>query len=57
MAKKSDSVAQNLPDPLRFNLTHFAELLPRRDPMVGEDPGSFEGFRVGLLQSLKPATP
>jgi len=45
------------PDPARFNLTSFAELLPRRAPIVGEDHGSFEGFRTGMMQSLLPMTP
>lgn len=57
MPKKNATEKQVLPDPQRFNLTSFAEFLPRRDPIVGEDPGSFEGFREGMLYSLNPATP
>lgn len=49
--------AVSKPDPARFNLASFAELLPRRSAMVGEDPETFKGFRAGLLKSLAPATP
>lgn len=45
------------PDPARFNLTSFADLLPSRAPIIGEDPGSFEGFHAGLMQSLLAMTP
>ena len=45
MPKKTKSDTQTLPDPLRFKLASFAELLPPRDPVVGEAPGTFEGFR------------
>ena len=45
------------PDPARFNLTSFADLLPSRAPIIGEDPGSFEGFHNGMMQSLLPMTP
>jgi len=45
------------PDPSRFSLTSFAELLPARDHILGEDPGSFDGFRGGMMQSLVPVTP
>ncbi len=44
-------------DPGRFDLTSFADLLPAREPIVGEDPGSFEGFHNGMMQSLLPMTP
>ena len=57
MPKKTKSDTQTLPDPLRFKLASFAELLPPRDPVVGEAPGTFEGFRAGMIQSLGPATP
>ena len=43
--------------PTRFNLTSFAELLPARDHIIGEDPGSFDGFHGGMMQSLAPVTP
>lgn len=52
---KNKSVAA--PDPGRFNLTSFADILPRREPIVGEDPGSYDLFHAGLTQSLAPATP
>ena len=44
-------------DPTRFDLKSFADLLPKRLPLVGEDPDSFDGFRAGMMQSLLPATP
>jgi len=45
------------PDPARFNLTSFAELLPVRDHIIGEDLGSFGGFHAGMMHSLAPLTP
>ena len=45
------------PEPAHFNLTSFADLLPDRAPIIGEDPGSFEEFREGMMQSLRPMTP
>ena len=45
------------PDPGRFNLTSFADILNRREPIVGEDPGSYALFHAGLTQSLAPVTP
>jgi len=45
------------PDPARFNLTSFADLLPERGHIIGEDLGSFVGFRDGMMQSLAPITP
>ena len=45
------------PDPARFNLASFADLLPSRAPIIGEDPRSFAGFHNGMMQSLLPMTP
>ena len=45
------------PEPAHFNLTSFADLLADRAPIIGEDPGSFEEFREGMMQSLRPMTP
>ena len=45
------------PDPARFDLTSFADLLSARAPIIGEDPGSFAGFHTGMMQSLLPMTP
>lgn len=47
----------SLQSPDRFGLSSFADLLPKRPPMICEDPGSFEGFRDGMMQSLTPFTP
>ncbi|OSQ53501.1 hypothetical protein [Marivita geojedonensis] len=47
----------SLPDPNRFNLSSFADMLPARDPIVGEDPGSFQSFHDGMMRSLAPLTP
>lgn len=45
------------PDPARFGLARFADILPAREHIIGEDPGSFEGFREGMMTSLMPLTP
>ena len=44
-------------DPARFGLASFAEILPRRLRIVGEDHDSFETFHAGLMRSLAPMTP
>ncbi|MBV7410699.1 hypothetical protein [Maritimibacter sp. DP1N21-5] len=46
-----------LPDPSRFSLTSFSELLPPRDPIIGEAPSDFEAFHDAMMKSLMPATP
>lgn len=50
---------QDLPvkSPTAFGLDSFADLLPIRDPIPGEDPGSFATFHVAMVASLGPATP
>ena len=40
------------PSPDRFGLVSFSELLPPRDPIIGEDPGSFDGFHEGIGDTL-----
>lgn len=45
------------PSPERFGLASFAEILPSRAPIVGEDPGSFQDFHDGLMRALAPFTP
>lgn len=45
------------PIPERFGLSSFSELLPARDPIIGEDPGSFAGFHDAMMASLAPMTP
>jgi hypothetical protein len=45
------------PSPERFGLASFADLLPARDPIFGEDPGSFAGFHDGMIGQLTPFTP
>lgn len=47
----------SVPDASRFGLDSFADVLPSRDPIIGEDAGSFVGFHEGLMRSLVPATP
>ncbi len=54
---RPDPARFNLTDPARFNLTSFADLLPVRDHIIGEDPGSFDGFHAGVMHSLAPLTP
>jgi hypothetical protein len=46
-----------LPSPERFGLSSFAELLPAREPIIGEAPGSFADFRDGMMRALVPFTP
>src|SRR6056297_2140413 len=50
---------QDLPitPPTAFGLKSFADLLPTRDPIPGEDPGSFQTFHAAMMASLGPATP
>lgn len=43
--------------PAAFGLDSFADLLPVRDPIPGEDPGSFSTFHAAMMASLGPATP
>ena len=51
------SADTTLPDPARFNLPQFSDLLPARDPFIGEDPVSYQGLHAGLMQTLAPLTP
>lgn len=51
------SADNTLPDPARFNLSQFSDLLPARDPIIGENPVSYEGLHAGLMHSLAPMTP
>ena len=44
-------------DPGRFDLVSFADILPSREPIVGEAVGSYVMFHAGISQSLAPATP
>src|SRR6056297_2734911 len=52
-------MTQDLPttSPTAFGLDGFADLLPVRDWIPGEDPGSFETFHAAMMASLGPATP
>lgn len=45
------------PDPARFGLVSFADMLPGRDPIIGEAPGSFARFHEGMMRALTPFTP
>jgi hypothetical protein len=45
------------PDPAKFSLASFADLLSTRGVIVGEEPGSFDSFHEGMMRSLMPATP
>ena len=44
-------------DPARFELASFSDLLSKRIPITGEEPGSYDAFHRGLMISLAPATP
>lgn len=46
-----------LPDPSRFGLSHFRDILPERIPLPGEEPASFQVFHAGLIHALAPITP
>jgi hypothetical protein len=46
-----------LPDPARFGIQSFAELLSTRPAILGEVAGSFDAFRKGMIASLHPVTP
>lgn len=45
------------PDPRRFGLARFSDVLAPRATIPGEAPGTFEDFRESLLAALAPATP
>lgn len=47
----------SFPSPERFGLSSFADILPKRGPITGEDPGSFTGFHEGMIRALTPFTP
>jgi hypothetical protein len=48
----------NVPaDPLDFGLTSFADILPKRDTIPGEEAGSFAVFQAQLMRTLTPFTP
>ena len=52
-----DQPALAVPDPHAFGLSSFAELLPARDPIIGEVPGAFARFHAVMMLELAPATP
>jgi hypothetical protein len=45
------------PNSRDFNLESFGDLVSGKLSIVGEDAGTFEAFRSGLLKSLTPMTP
>ena len=47
----------SLPDPERFGISSFAEILTPRVAIVGEEPGSFDVFHEMMMQDLAPLTP
>ncbi len=38
--------------PEAFGIGSFADILPARDPIIGEDPGSFDGFQKAMIATL-----
>ena len=47
-----------LADPKAFGLSEFRDLLaPGEKHIVGEEPGSYDAIREGLIRSLAPLTP
>lgn len=57
MVRQRKRVQPAPPDPARFGLESFAQLLSPRAPLVGENPETHEAFHAGLLASLNPGTP
>jgi len=55
MSKTNASVTK-LPDPERFGLTSFLDLLPKREQMPAQASQDFEEFRLQLLRALLPGT-
>lgn len=46
-----------VPDPRAFGLKSFADLLPARDPIIGEVPGAFTRFHAVMMLELVPVSP
>jgi len=47
----------NLPEPRRFNLERFSDLLPPREPLIGDGARTFEDIEAAIMASYAPATP
>ena len=43
--------------PVALGLDRFARSLPARAPIAGEDPGSYDAFHAGMVETLVPCTP
>jgi len=48
---------QSQPDATPFGLASFADILPKREALIGEDPGAFDDFHAAMMQTLAPASP
>jgi hypothetical protein len=57
MTRQRTRQQSTLPDPARFGLASFAQLLSQREPLVGEKPETYEALHAGVLKSLNPGTP
>lgn len=51
------ATAVTRPDPGRFNMETFSELLFQRETVIGEAPVAYATFHGGLMQSLVPTSP
>ena len=47
---------QSQPDATPFGLASFAAILPKREALIGEDPGAFDDFHAAMMQTFAPAT-
>ena len=55
--KKKTGTALAHPEPARFGLASFMDLMPGKEPLPGQATSAFAPFKEGLLQALAPATP
>jgi hypothetical protein len=42
---------------MSFGLASFADILPKREALIGEDPDAFDDFHAAMMETLGPTTP
>lgn len=47
---------QSQPEATPFGLASFADILPKREALIGEEPDAFDDFHAAMMQTLAPAT-
>jgi hypothetical protein len=47
---------QPQPEATPFGLASFTDILPKREALIGEEPGAFDDFHAAMMQTLAPAT-